>query len=112
LIKDNIAYDDLVAVMPYSMDLVDEFIDIMVDAIMTEGKTVRIDGEDKLRALVVSQLLKLRYEDIEHAVDQYKKVTVRITRKKQYILTLLYNSKIELNSHYTNAVRADMAEGW
>jgi hypothetical protein len=81
---------------------VDEFVAIIVDVIMSEGGTIRIGGEDKPRELVRSRLLKLDYDDIEHAIDQFKSVTERITKKKQYILTMLYNCKMEKDSHYRN----------
>ena len=107
LIKENISYEDLAQSRRYDMGLVNEFITIIIDVLMSEGKTVRIGGEDKPRALVRSQLLKLDYNDIEHAIDQFKGVTERITKKKQYILTMLYNCKMEMDSHYTNAVISD-----
>ena len=106
-IKENIAYNDLAMSRPYDMQLVDEFINIIIDTILTTGKTVRIGGEDKPRELVRSQLMKLTYPDIEHSIDQFKGVTERITKKKQYIVTLLYNCKLEIDSHYTNAVISD-----
>ena len=103
IVKESIRYDDLEQSRPYDMQLVDEFIAIILDTVLTEGKTVRIGSEDKPRALVQSQLLKLTYEDMDHAIDQFKGVTERITKKKQYILTMLYNCKMERDSHYTNA---------
>ena len=107
LVKENINYNDLVQSRPYEVPLVDEFIAVIIDTVFTEGSTVRIGGENKPRELVKSQLLKLTYNDIEHAIDQFKGVTERITKKKQYILTMLYNCKMEMDSHYTNAYNAD-----
>ena len=107
LIKDNIGYDELADTKPYDMALVDEFVAIIIDALFTKGGTVRIGREDKPRELVKSVLQKLNYNDIEHAIDQFKGVTERITKKKQYILTMLYNCKMENDSHYTNAYHAD-----
>jgi len=107
LVKENIGYSDLAQSRPYEMQLVDEFVAIIIDTVFTDGKTVRIGREDKPRELVKSQLLKLNYSDIEHAIDQFKGVTERITKKKQYILTMLYNCKMEMDSHYTNAYNAD-----
>ena len=111
LIKENISYNDLVVTRPYDMKLVDEIIAIIVDTVMTEGKTVRIGGEDKPRALVTGSLLKLSYDDIELVIDQFKRVTDRISKKKQYILTMLYNAKLEGDSHYTNLVKYDQWNG-
>lgn len=108
LIKDNISYNDLVITRRFDIQLIDDFIEIMVDVILTVGKYVRINGEDKPRELVKSAFMKIGYEDMEHAVEQFKGVTERISKKRQYIVTLLYNCKLEMDSHYTNLVKSDM----
>ena len=107
LVKDNISYNDLALSRRFDIELVDEFIEIIIDTIMTEGGTIRINGEDKPRALIKSAFLKLKHEHIEHAIDQFKSVQERITKKRQYILTLLYNCRLETDSHYTNLVQSD-----
>ena len=107
LLKENISYRSFEISRPHDIRLVDEFLAIILDTIMTKGETVRIGGEDKPRALVSATLLKLTYDDIEHVLDQFKNVTERISKKKQYILTMLYNCKMELDSHYTNLVNHD-----
>ena len=111
LIKGNIGYIELIQSRQYDIGLVNEFISIIIDTVITEGGTVRVGKEDKPRELVKSQLLKLNYEDIDHAIDQFKNVTERVIKKKQYILTMLYNCKMERDSHYTNAVRSDIYMG-
>jgi hypothetical protein len=80
----------------------------MVDVILSAGEYVRINGEDKPRELVKHNILKLDYGDMEHAIDQFKGVTARISKKKQYIISLLYNCKLEVDSHFTNLVNHDM----
>ena len=107
LIKDNIGYSSLQVARPYDIPLIDEFIAVMLDTIMTDSPTVRIGGEDKPRELVRRSLLSLGYDDIEHATDQFKGITERVAKKRQYILTLLYNCKMELHTHLTNAVRSN-----
>jgi len=111
LIRENISYSDLALSRPHDMNLVDEFAAIILDVLMSEGGTVRIGNENKPRALVRAQLMKLNYSDIEHAIDQFNGVTERITKKKQYMLTMLYNCKLELDAHYTNQVNADFHGG-
>ena len=51
LLKANIDYDSFEISRPHSIKLIDEFINIIIDAIMTESRAVRIGGEDKPRAL-------------------------------------------------------------
>ena len=102
LIHDNISYGDLSQSRRFDMCLVDEFVAIILDVVMSEGKYVRIGNEDKPRELVKSVLLKLTHDHIEHAIDQFKGVTERISKKKQYILTMLYNASMELDAHRAN----------
>jgi len=101
LIKSNIGYDDG-EYDESDIALVDEFIAIINDVFFTEGVTVRVGKENKSRAVVKNILLKLNCWDIEHALRQFESVRTRIVNKKQYILTLLYNCKLECEAHYTN----------
>lgn len=93
------------------MALIDEFIAIALDAILSDSKTVRINGENKPRELVRSNLLKLRYDNIIHVLEQFKEQGQRIRKKPQYILSMLYHSPMELNAHYSNWVQSDIARG-
>jgi len=104
LIKDNIGYDSEYEASDIA--LVDEFIAIIIDALFTESPTVRVGKEQKPKAIVENVLLKLNYWDIEHAINQFESVTHKIINKKQYILTLLYNCKLERDAHYINAYTA------
>ena len=67
MLKQNIRYSDLIQTNNGDIKLVDEMILIMLDAIITNAKTVRIGNEDKPIALVKSVLMKLTYEEIGRA---------------------------------------------
>lgn len=108
LIRENVSYEDLQTAYEGDIELVDEFIAVILDALVSEGKTVRINGENKPRELVKSNLMKLTYPDIEHVLRQFKEHGERIQKKTQYILSMLYHSPMERNAHYTNWVQADM----
>ena len=107
LIHKNIDYDGLKISHADDMTLVDEFVSIILDALLSQSKTVRINGESKPRELVKSNLMKLTYFDIEHVLMQFKKQEKRIKKKQQYILSMLYHSPMELNAHYANLVQHD-----
>lgn len=111
LLKENISYHDLQVAHSDDMALIDEFIAIALDAILSDSKTVRINGENKPRELVRSNLLKLRYDNIIHVLEQFKEQGQRIRKKPQYILSMLYHSPMELNAHYSNWVQSDIARG-
>lgn len=111
LIRENIGYDELALTHADDMDLINEFVNIILDALLTEGGTVRINGENKPRELVKSNLMKLTYADIEYVLWQFKEHGERIKKKPQYILSMLYHSPMERNAHYTNCVKADWGAG-
>lgn len=108
LIKDNICYESLALSRKFDTPLINDFIDIMIDTILTPNEYVRINGEDKPRELVKNSFLKIGCEEMEHAIDQFKGVTETIRNKKRYIVSLLYNCRMEMNLHYTNLVKHDM----
>lgn len=107
LFRENIGYPDFIKAHPFDMRLIDEIIAIAVDVMLSDSQHVPIDGEMKPRAVVQHQLMLLDYEAIEHVVGQFKAVTGHIKKKRQYILTMLYNSRMEIDAHYTNEVRSD-----
>lgn len=106
-IREQIGYSDFEQCRPLDMRLLDEIVAIIVDAQITVSIWVRIDGEIKPRELVLHQLRQLDYEAVEHVVGQFKSHTGRIRKKRQYLLTMLYNSRLELDAHYTNEVSTD-----
>lgn len=108
LIHANISYEDLKLTHADEITLIDEFVSIILDALLSQSKTVRISGEDKPRELVKSNLMKLTYTNIENVLWQFKEQGKRIQKKHQYILSMLYHSAMELEAHYTNLVQADI----
>ncbi|MGN0409277.1 MAG: DUF6017 domain-containing protein [Candidatus Fimousia sp.] len=108
LIYQNIDYAGLKIAHAEDMDLVDEFVGIILDVLLSQSKTIRINGESKPRELVKRNLLKLNYFDIEQVLNQFKKQGERIKKTRQYILSMLYHSPMELNAHYTNLVQSGL----
>ena len=111
VLKSNVSYNDLKIAYQDDIKLIDEFITIALDAILSECKTIRIDGQNKPKELVTSNLMKLRYENIVHVLEQFKAYNGKIHKKAAYILSMLYHSPMEINAHYTNRVQADWGIG-
>ena len=107
LIRENINYGSLKVAHADDIKLIDEFVSVILDALLSQSKTVRINGEDKPRELVRSNLMKLTYADIEHVLWQFKERSEKIKKKQRYILSMLYHSPMERNSHITNSIHAD-----
>ena len=85
----------------------EQFVNVMLDVLLSEGGVIRINGEVKSRELVQSQIVKLEYADVEYVLMQFKQQKERIKKKSQYILSMLYQSRLERNAHYTNWVQSN-----
>lgn len=107
VIHDNIGYEQLRQTNPEDMGLIDEFVNVMLDTLLSKSGVVRINGEEKPRALVQSQIMKVGYDDILLVLMQFAKHKERIQKKRQYILSMLYHAPMERNAHYTNLVHAE-----
>lgn len=101
-------YDIMVNDNLFSKNDIDSVMDILHTNLNTTKKTIRIGGEDKPAMVVISKLMKLTYSEIMYAIDKFKEQTDRIKNPTAYMLTLLYNSKEQMNLDISNQVQHDM----
>lgn len=101
-------YDIMVNDYPFAKNDIDSVMDILHTYLNTTKKTIRIGGDDKPAMVVISKLMKLTYSEIMYAIDKFKEQTDRIKNPTAYMLTLLYNSKEQMNLDITNQVKHDM----
>lgn len=107
ILQDNIEYSHYLTHRKEDVELVEELINCILDVICTKGDTVKINGEDKNRQMVISQYLKINSLDIDHILSKYREQRHRITHLHSYLKTMLYTVKQEANAWAENAVRAD-----
>ncbi len=108
VIHDNIAYEDLKeACSEKDMKLVDDFVTIMADALLSKSDTVRVGKEEKPRELVKSSLMKLDFFDIQDVLCRFKSYGEKIIKKQAFILSMLYRQPIEKNIWLTNQLYVD-----
>lgn len=96
---------------PYDDGQIDEILEIILDAVCSNRKQIRIAGDDKPVQVVKSQLMKLDSSHIEFVLDCMKQNTTQIRNVKQYILAALYNAPLTINNYYQSLVQHDMATG-
>ena len=108
ILQSNMDYDYLIANNPYDTDFISSLVEIMLDTILTEEpKQVSIGKETKQREVVRSVFMKLSCEHIELVMTKFKEQSHKINNKTAYLRTMLYNSYLELDAHYTNQVKVD-----
>ena len=111
LIRENIRYDDFVREHPYDAGQLDEMVELMVEAVCSKKKNIRVAGNDFPQAVVRSRLLKLDSEHIRFVFDCLRENTTQVRNMKQYLLTVLYNAPVTIESHYAAQVNHDLYGG-
>ena len=111
LIWENIGYDDFVRERPYDAGLLDEMVELMVEAVCSKKKNIRVAGNDFPQAVVKSRLLKLDGEHIRFVFDCLRENTTQVRNMKQYLLTVLYNAPATIENHYAAQVNHDLYGG-
>lgn len=96
---------------PHDVREIDEILEILLDAVCSKRKQIRIAGDDKPASVVKSQLMKLDMGHIEFVLDSLSKNTTEVRNMKQYILAALYNAPLTINNYYRSLVHHDMATG-
>lgn len=108
LIRENIRYDDFARDRPWDVGQLDEMVELMVEAVCSRRKSLRVAGNDFPRAVVKSRLLKLDGEHIRFVFDCLQKNTTQVRNMKQYLLAVLYNAPATMENCYTAQVNHDL----
>ena len=99
IIKNNIDYDILCERYPHSVDEINEMFEIILEAVCSTKKTIRVGGEDKPKEVIKSRLLKLDFTHIEYALETLGKNTTDVRNIKSYLLTTLYNAPATIGNY-------------
>ena len=108
MIRENISYDAYLRDHPWDAGQLDEMVELMVEAICSRRKTIRVAGNDFPQAVVKSRLLKLEGEHIQFVFDCLRENTTQIRNMKQYLLAVLYNAPATIENHYAARVNHDL----
>lgn len=108
MIQENVRYDDFVQEHPWDVGRLDEMVELMVETVCSTRRSIRIAGNDIPQAVVKSRLLKLDGEHIRFVFDCLQRNTTEIRNVKQYLLTVLYNAPVTMESHYASQVNHDL----
>lgn len=110
LIQENIEYEILVHDNPHDADLIDGYVELMVESCCTRSGDIRVNKQYLPAAVVKSRFLKLTREHITYVMDCMKKNTTRIGNIKAYMLSALYNAPVTMDQYYTSLVSYDNAQ--
>ena len=103
IIQTNIDYKT-VFVNSSDKELVDNIIDIMVDVFINDYKSIKINNGEVQSEYLKSILLKVNMNHILYTVNTINNYQGKINNMRSFILSVLYNSVLTLDSYYQNLV--------
>lgn len=110
LICENISYDLLLQERPYEQDLIDCYVELMVETCCSGRETIRVNQEDVPTNVVRSRLLKLDKMHIEYVMECLRNNTTQVGNIRAYTLSALYNAPVTIGQYYASQVAHDMAQ--
>ena len=112
IIRENIDYDGLVLDSPCDSELIDGYVELMVEICCSRRDFIRIAREEVPTGVVKSRFLKLNRDHIGYVRDCLCSTTATISNIKAYTLAALYNAPVTMGQYYTSLASHDLAEGY
>lgn len=112
LIHENIGYGDLLREHPYDADLIDGYVELMVETCCSSREKIRVNQEDIPKQVVRSRFLKLDRDHILYVMESMRRNTTQVGNIRAYTLSALYNAPATMGQYYTCQVSHDMAQGF
>lgn len=101
-------YEIMIQNKPLWKDDIDNIMEIMRDILNCKKPTIRVAGEDKPTEVVIGKFKKLKYSEILYVLENFSRRTDRIGHQRNYLITMLYTAKEQMNFDISNQVQHDM----
>lgn len=111
IVLENIDYDILILDTKMDRQKLDDIVDLMVDTICTTQDYIVIGGDRKPAEVVKSQFCKLNSGHIQFVMDSMHENTSRVRNIRKYLLSVLYNASMTMDSYYSALVNHDLYGG-
>lgn len=108
ILKEQIEYDIFIEREPARKKKIDELISIMTDAVCNGSDTVRISGNDLPKKKVCERFMKLTFGHIQYILECLDKNPADIRNIRAYLLAVLYNAPVTIDSYYSALVNHDL----
>jgi len=106
IIHENVEYNILVE--RYGKQRMDETVELMLEAVLSQRAYIRIAGDDFPREVVRSRFLKINSSHLEYVFECIDRNTTKVGNIKAYLLTALYNAPATMDSYYRAEVNHDL----
>ena len=111
LINKNLVYPEAKADPGNDADIYEDLYNIVKDVVLVKRSSIKVGGIEYPYDVVRSVFLKLNLEHIKYAILCMQKTSTEVKDMKNYLITVLYNSYITMNTHFDQMVRHDGTAG-
>ena len=109
IIKENIEYDILK--LDYKDEWLDNIIEIMLDVICSDSKTVRVNSTNVPIEQVRERYLSINDMHVRYLDDAFHKNNSEVRNIRAFFVTAIYNAPVMMDSFYEDWVKNDMKRG-
>lgn len=109
MVMENIEYECIAETC--SRERLNEIVELMVDTICTTQEYIVIGGDKKPAEVVKSQFCKMTGEHIRFVLDSMNENTSRVRNIRKYLMSVLYNAPMTIDSYYSARVNHDLYGG-
>ena len=110
IIKENIAYDDLLTVYPQEEATIEGIYELILETVISKNDELIVASSKYPADLVKSKFLKLNYSHVEYVLECLQKNTKAVKNMKKYLLAALFNAPSTMDSYYRARVNHDMPQ--
>ena len=110
IIKENIAYDDLLMVYPQEEATIDGIYELILETVISKNDEIIVASNRYPADLVKSKFLKLNYSHVEYVLECLQKNTSAVKNMKKYLLAALFNAPSTMDSYYRAQVNHDIPQ--
>lgn len=110
IIRDNLELDIMLERYPYEQELVQGIYELILETVLTKGKTIIIASNEYPTDLVKSKFLKLNGMHLEYVIDCLKSNTTKVMNIKKYLMAALFNAPSTISGYYQAEVNHDLPQ--
>jgi len=110
IIRKNLELDIMLERYPFEKELIQGIYDLILETVLTKGKTIVIASNEYPTELVKSKFLKLDSMHLEYVMDCFKSNTTKVMNIKKYLMASLFNAPSTISGYYQAEVNHDMPQ--
>lgn len=109
IVKENIEYD--VLKIDFKDDWLDNIVEIMLDVLCSDSKTIRINSSNVPIEQVRERYLSINDMHIRYLDDAFRKHNSEVRNVRAFFITAIYNASVTMDAFYDAWVKSDMNGG-